>query len=459
MRAASRRWVRVVPGLMVLLSCCPGQAAQVERAVLDNGLVVVVGQNTAANVAGVFVGFRVGAATETGDRYPARALLQEHNRAYAQKLLNTDPHFRPLAAEPQTGGEISFNTEWDYVQVQATCTPQNLEQLLQLLARVFRTDPLSPELVDSARQRLIQHYSISQASVPEQAYYLFRQAMLGEVPTARPVSGNPEAIAAVSLDELTAFRQRYFVAANVVIVIISPESAQKIGQLIRQSFGSYPKGLPPIPSASGQGPQRRSNVQVGSSAESQLATVVLGVALPPPGSQGFLVGKVVHQMLAGAQGRLRRDRALLHSLALNLPFQLLARRFPLRSIPVTLESDPYLAIYAEADPKAIESTRRALLRHLESFRQGSMRPEELARAKQRVINDMALTLQRPSTLATHLGQYEMLGLDCTVALHQPAQVAVLTTADVIQTAETYFGQHYIGVLLPDQRPDSTSKQP
>jgi len=449
MKAARHSWLGLLLGLAAVLSCSPGSASPLERGVLDNRLVVVVEQNTATNLAGVFVGFRVGANTETQGRYPARALLQEHNRVYAQKLLDTESHFSPLAAEFQAGAGIRFNTEWDYVQVRATCTPQNLESLLQFLAQVFRSDPLSPELVDSARQHLIQHCSAAERSLAERAYYLFRQAMLGKVPPAQPVFGNPEAIEAISLEELAAFRRRYFTGANAAVVIVSPESAEKMGQLVRQSFGLYPKGLPAEPLASDPRLPRQSGVRVGSNTSSSSAIIVLGVGLPPPGGEGFVVGQVLHQILAGAQGRLRRDRGLLHSLALNLPFQLLARRFPIKAIPVTVESNPHLAIYAEADPRAIESARRAILRHVDSFREGSIRPEELARAKQRTLNDMALTLQRPSALAAHLGKREMLGLDCTVSPHQAAQVAALTSQDIVQIAEAYFREHYIGVLLPD----------
>jgi len=141
-----------------------------------------------------------------------------------------------------------------------------------------------------------------------------------------------------------------------------------------------------------------------------------------------------------------------------LPFQLLVKQFPLRALPVILESNPYLAIYAEADPPALESTRRALLRHFDSFQEGSIRPDELARAKQRVINDLALTMQRPTALATRLGQYEMLGLDCTGVQHDAAQVAALTIQDIVDTVNDYSQHYYIGVLLPDQRPGSTGRQ-
>ncbi len=458
MKTGRQILIAVVVGLIMAGAAGPGEGTQFERAVLDNDLAVIVGQNVATNVAGVFVGFRIGADTETEGRYPARALLQEHNRAYARRLLDSDPHFSPLAAELDNGGVMDFNTEWDYIQVRAACTPANLGMLLELVDRVLVADPLSPELIDLARLRLTQHYVISQENVGEQAYYLFRRAMLGNGAASRPVFGNPQSIGALSVEELTAFRQRYFTACNAAVVIISPQPADEVGRVVGQALGSWRRGLPPAPLPAPSAALREANVRVGNSPDARLATVVVGVALPPPGTPGFGVGRTLQEMLAGRQGRLRRDRTLLYSLALNLPFRLLAQQFPLRSIPITVESNAHLAVYAMAAPTAMESYRQAILRHFTSFREGAISPEELARAKKRVLNGMALAMQQPLDSATHLGQYEMLGVEVGDIQQAAAQVKALTVEQITKTANTWFHEHYIGVVLPNQNPAGSRRE-
>lgn len=448
------RCSRAVAILGLVITGGSAHATDFERAALDNGLVLFVGQNAATDLVSLFVGFRISADAETQYHSAARALLQEHHRAHAAELLETDPAFGPLRADFESGPGIRFETEWDYVQVQACCTLPNLEILLKLLATIFLDDPLSSQLVQSAGERLVAYHTKARTRAPEQTYYLFRRAMLGDRPTGRPVFADPESIEGLTVEELTTFRQRYFTAGNAVIVVISPQSTEHIGQLVRQHFGPYPKGVAPLPSPSGAPTLRDSQVQVAGNPSSRLAYIVLGAALPPPGTQGFLVGQILHQVLAGKQGRLQRDHGLLRSLALNLPFRLLATHFPLRPIPVALEATPHLAIYAECDPTAIEATRQGLLRHLNSFRDGSIHPDELTRAKRRVINNLALSMQRPLNIATRLGQYEMLGLAYTDAQPTAAQVDAITIEDVTDTAKTHFAQHYIGVLLPDPGPTS-----
>ena len=447
MNGLRRGGMAVVFGLVLVSTGV--QAAQFERTVLDNGLVVIVSQNPATDLAGVFVGLRVGADAETEGRYPARALLQDHDRAYLAQVLATEAEFRPSYREFQAARGIRFQTEWDYVHLQAHCTPQMLELLLKLVARVVFGDPLSPQLVQAARERLQTHYSAAQAQVSEQTYYLFRRAMLGETPAGRPVYGDPQSMATVTGEELAAFRQRFWTPDNGVIVIVSPHPVEEMGRLVQQYFGAYPQGPALSPVSSGRQPVRESDVHVAGNAASELAHIVLGVALPPPGTQEFAVGQILHEVLAGRRGRLRRDPLLLRSLALNLPFELLAQRFPVQALPVSLEAHPHLAIYAQCDPnEALEPTKQALLQQLESFRDGSIRPDELIRARRRVINHMALTTQRPLGMAERLGQYEMLGLDYTLA--GPAAVRAVTIDDITESARTYFAEHYVGVMLPER---------
>ncbi len=458
MKTGRQILIAVLVGLIMAGASAAGEGTQFERAVLDNDLAVIVGQNVATNVAGVFVGFRIGADTEKEGQYPARALLQEHNRAYAQQLLDSDPHFSPLAAELDNGGVMNFNTEWGYVQMRAACTSANLGMLLELVDRVLVTDPLSPELIDLARLRLTQHCLTSQENVAEQAYYLFRRAMLGNDVAARPVFGNPQSIGALGAEELTAFRQRYFTACNAAVVIISPQPPDEVGRVVQQTLGSWRRGLPPAPLTTQSAALREADVRVASSPDARLATIVVGVSLPPPGTPGFGVGQILQEMLAGPRGRLRRDRTLLYSLALNLPFRLLARQFPLRSIPMTLESNAHLAVYAMAAPTAMESYRQAILRHFASFREGAISSEELARAKKRVLNGMALAMQRPLDSATTLGQYEMLGLGVSDIQQAAAQVKALTVEQITETANIWFHEHYIGVVLPNQNPNDSRRE-
>jgi hypothetical protein len=191
-------------------------------------------------------------------------------------------------------------------------------------------------------------------------------------------------------------------------------------------------------------------VEVDSNPLMSLATMILGTTLPPPGDRGFLVGQLLHHVLSGKQGRLARDRTLVHTLALNLPLRLLAERTPVSVLPVAWSEHPQLAVYAECDPAAVENAHQALLQHLESLAQGAIRPEELDRAKHHLINSRALSMLAPGTLAAQVGAVAMFGGDPNGLAHSALEIEQLTKEDIIRTAQAHFQYHYVGVQMPDR---------
>jgi len=426
----------------VLVSVCYG--AEVHNTVLDNGLSVVTCTHSASDVASVFVGFRVGA----GIAQPVgiRALLHEHNRARVEQLLADDNSFAGLASHIRDVGSVQWRVEWDYLQMDAVCTSAHLEELLRLVRAGLFAHDIQPDLLEKGRQRLEEEYQTLARRPAEQAYYLFREAMLNEVVGAQPVFGKPEQVAQITPQQASDFAGKYLQAANATVVVVSPLSNEQALCLVEDALGTVKRGISAF--RQDRSCYLDSRVRVGGSSQARLATMVVGVGLPVPGQPGFLVGQLLYNILGGSQGRLARDRSLFHTLALNLPFRLLAQRTPLTVLPVAMSSRPHLAIYAECTPDAVGNVHEQLLRHINSLGAGAIRPEELQQAKQKLINSRARTMLTAARLAVHLGRMQMLGLPPASFADGAAQIEQLTIADVTVLAQSHFQNHYVGVEMP-----------
>ncbi len=427
---------------IVLSAACHG--AEVHSTVLDNGLSVVTCTHSASDVASVFVGFQVGAGIE--QPVGIRALLHEHNRARVEQLLADDDSFAGLASHIRGAGRVQWRVEWDYLQMHAVCTSAHLEELLTLVrAGLFASD-VQPDLLEQGRQRLKQEYDNLLNRPAEQAYYLFREAMLNEAAGAQPVFGKPERLAEITPQQASDFADKYLRAANATVVVVSPLSSEQALRLVENALGTVKRGI----SASSEDRIRYpdSRVRVGGSPQARLATVVVGVGLPAPGQPGFRVGQLLYYILGGPQGRLARDRGLFRALALNLPFRLLAQRTPLTVLPVAMSNSPHLALYAECAPDAVHNVDEQLLRHINSLGAGAIRPEELQQAKQKLINTRARTMLSAARLAVHLGRMQMLGLPPASFADGTAQIEQLTVEDITALAQTHFQNHYVGVQMP-----------
>ena len=427
---------------LVLNPACYG--AGIQSTVLDNGLSVVTCTQPASDVSSVFVGFRVGA----GIAQPVgiRALLHEHNRARVEQLLAGDNSFAGLASHIRDVGSVQWRVEWDYLQLHAVCTSAHLEEMLRLVRAGLFAPDIQSDLLEQGRQRLKREYDNLLGRPAEQAYYLFREAMLNEAAGAQPVFGKPEQMAQITVQQAGDFADKYLRAANATVVVVSPLSSEQALRLVEDALGAVKRGISASREDRSYYPDSR--VRVGGSPQSRLATVVVGVGLPAPGQPGFRVGQLLYHILGGPQGRLARDRSLFRTLALNLPFRLLAQRTPLTVLPVAMSNCPHLAIYAECAPDAVHNVDEQLLRHINSLGAGAIRPEELQQAKQRLINSRARTMLTAARLAVHLGRMQMLGLSPASFGDDTARIEQLTVADVTALAQTHFQNHYVGVQMP-----------
>jgi len=173
----------------------------------------------------------------------------------------------------------------------------------------------------------------------------------------------------------------------------------------------------------------------------------VGVPLPAFGSDGYVVGEMICELLQGEGGRVRRDRALLQMLGLVIPSRILAEHYPIDVMPVPISRQPFLALHALCAPSAIERTRAGLLRHLLALRTQSVTDEEMQRACQRLINKNALAYATPASAALHLCRQEAFG-NREASLHYAHRVAAITKEDLSELALEYFQRHGIGVQMP-----------
>jgi zinc protease len=90
-----------------------------------------------------------------------------------------------------------------------------------------------------------------QQSPAAQASILFYQNLYGKHPYAHPSNGTPESLKSISIDDLKAFHQRYFVAQNATIAIVGNVDTQAAKAISEKISSNLPKGTPAEPLPSG----------------------------------------------------------------------------------------------------------------------------------------------------------------------------------------------------------------
>lgn len=84
----------------------------------------------------------------------------------------------------------------------------------------------------------------SPSSIAEEAFY---RAIYGDHPYAEPSGGTEESLERLSLDDIKAFYQQYYVAANAVIIIVGELEQKKAVEIASTVSAGLPAGEKPLP--------------------------------------------------------------------------------------------------------------------------------------------------------------------------------------------------------------------
>lgn len=433
-------------GLITLaaLTLAAAHGAPVARTQLPNGLTVIAAPGDASRIAGIAVVIGSSMADEPAGLRGARAMLQQLIVLSSHQQINEQ--LTPISSfiDARSSG-LGVNTDWEFVEAALAVHVEELDAGLQLLAGQVFGAQITQEQFDEARELVKRGYDISHESPVQDTFDLFRRAFYGAGPMGRSLQGDPDSIDAMTLEGLQAFRDAQYVAADAVVCVVAPMSADEITAAVTAAFGALPT-LPAPPAAEVPAPPPDSRVEAGDAAGLVQASMVVGVPLPPVDDPKYIAGEMVGQLLDGRGGRLRRDLSLLQALGLAIPTRLLEQHYPIGVLPMSMSRQPFLAVHALCSPNTIEQVRRGLLRHLLALRTGGVTDAELERARRRVINGHLLANQRPVERALYLAGRGLFGLgdvDQAVAAAQ-----AVTADDLIAVVDDYFGRHAVGVQMP-----------
>jgi predicted Zn-dependent peptidase len=430
-----------------LLTTLAQAAPATSRVILPNGLVVIAVEDRSTPIAVFHLAVRDAASTVPADRAGLAAMTAQLEQARLKAYVS-DPGRQALAEELAARGNIAFNTETDYCEARGSVTEPNLGAALQAAGQLlFGGEPFTPQEVAAAKDLFAKALTNGGTNVVEATYYRFLRAMYGQASyLARPVTGTVASIAAISADDLNAYRAAYWGPNNASLVVIGPRTPQDLIATARQACGEFK------PSAKAAGrvalvPVTESHVSVAALPRWHGVSVMVGVPVPGFGTKGFVTAQLLYALLEGARGRLEADPELAGNLGLN---KLLGRNAEssVTVLPPPAQTNSFLVMHIVSMPQLMEVARAALLRHFLELTKQPPTPAELSAAVTRLLNSNAQSLlKRPDTAKT-INCYELCGADYTAALHYEEQVRQIKATDLVTLAKENFQNHAIGVILP-----------
>jgi zinc protease len=168
-------------------------------------------------------------------------------RLLSQSLFPT-PESREYFKE-QLGGSVDTGSNYDYIQINATTTPENLVQALQAISSAIINIDIDKETTAKLRDQELRSLESAVRQAATAADIAAAGRFYGTFPYGRPEYGTTESLAKIDFADLLEAKERFLTADDATILIAGKYDKDLAYKAVRRYFGSWIKSDKRVPSA------------------------------------------------------------------------------------------------------------------------------------------------------------------------------------------------------------------
>ncbi|MBW4543640.1 MAG: insulinase family protein [Symplocastrum torsivum CPER-KK1] len=405
----------------------------IHRTVLDNGIVVIVVENSAADIIASRLFIRAGSQWEPREKAGLSHLLSTVITKGTAQLSSLEIAERIESV----GANLSADASTDYFLLSLKTVSADWSEILQLAGQMLRSPSFPEAEVELERHLTLQDIRSQKEQPFSIAFEQLRQVMYQDHPYAVSILGTEATASRLNRADLELHHQTYFRPDNMVISIAGRVTPEQAVEQVKQVFGDWqspatPLPIQPLPSIVSQ------PSQVVTPQETQQSIVMLGYLASPVQDQDYAALKLLNTYLGnGLSSRLfvelREKRGLAYDVSAFYP---------------TRQSASTFVVYMGTAPENTETALVGLSTEVERLCSTPLSPDELQTAKNKLLGQYALGKQTNAQLAQTYGWYETLGLGIEFDTRFQQDVANVTPEMAQAVARLYFLEPYVSVVGP-----------
>src|SRR5579862_2451920 len=271
-----------------------GGAAEenVTRAVLPNGLRVVIVRNPLAPVVSTVINYQVG-SDEAPAGFPGMAHAQEHMMFRGSPGLTAD---QLASIGAVMGGDFNADTRESITQYLFTVPADDLSVALHIEALRMKSVDDSAQGWDQERGAIEQEVAQDLSDPAYVLYSKLRGVAFAGTPYAHDALGTRPSFDKTSAQMLQKFYSTWYAPNNALMVIVGDVDPQKTLAQVRELFGDIPtKKLPPRPTVTLQ-PMKATSFTVDT--DQPNSALMLALRVPGARSADFPALEVLSDVLS-----------------------------------------------------------------------------------------------------------------------------------------------------------------
>jgi predicted Zn-dependent peptidase len=431
------RLLMALCALLVMLALAPPLARSteapddVQRTVLPSGLVVLTKERPDPDAVAINVAVRVGSRDEDATTSGA-AHFMEH------MFFQGTPR-RPTALDVQRpitsrGGTLNATTGWELINFDAVVRSADVATAIDVLADILTNATFDPDALEKERRVVLQELNARQNNPNTRGTDLFFQTIFAHHPARHLPGGSRETVLSIDRDTLLQFRERWFVANNMVVAVVGNVPHEEAVALVKTAFAGLPsRPVPPRPA-----PEAGARVGVAERVNggSVQAQVLVGMGAPSMADADRYAMAVLDAAIDDAGRRLfteiRDRRGLAYSVGSSV---------------VALSDTGAWVAAAGVDPENVDLVTDLVLAEVRRLRDEPLSDAELDDAKSYLEGRYVLGLETNLGQARRFAGQEALGLREPIA-QSVTRIQAVTAADVQRVARQYLDpEHFVQVVV------------
>jgi len=407
-------------GALLVLTRTAG-ALEVERATLDNGIRLVMSQQSAVPIVAMSClvdgGARLDPPGKSGLASMTGELLSEGTSGRTSQDI--------ARIIDSIGGSFDTGTADDWISLSASVLSRDYETGVDLIARSLREPTFAPDEVERRRAEAIGELQASEDHPGAVADRAFRKAVFGQHPYGHEVLGVEADVRKLSRADIVAFHRRELAPERTVCAIVGDLPTSRMREVVANRLGSWkrtgqstqaePAPTPPAQRLLIDKPLTQANVILGQ----------IGIARSDPDYFPVLV--MNHILGAGGfTSRLMKSIRTDAGLAYSVGSSFASTRLP-GPFEIVLQTK------VDSTARAIELARAEVTR----IRDQGATDQELEDAKAYLTGSFPLRLDSTGKISVFLAQVEYFGLGPDYIERYPERVRAVTLDQVRDAARKH----------------------
>jgi predicted Zn-dependent peptidase len=366
---------------------------------------------------------------DVGSRYEsdAEAGLSHFLEHLLFKGTDRRPQAQDISAAIEgVGGILNAGTGPESTLYWAKVAQPHLGLATDLLTDMLLHSRFEPKEVDKERSVILEEIHMTQDNPSELAGMLLEQIMWPGHPLGRDIAGTPETVSGFTRDDLLAYAARHYTPDNVVVSVagciehdaVLAEIQKLLGDWQGKASGSF------LPVTDKQA-EPRLKVQYKDTEQANVCIGLPGLSSDHP--DRFSLGLLNTILGEGMSSRLfleiREKRAL---------------AYDVHSYVSRFRDAGSTVVFAGVDPKRAVDTIKAIQEEVYRMASAEVLAEELTKAKEFTKGRMLLGLEDSRSVASWLGNQELMRERILSVDEVVAHVEAVTTAEIQRIARQLF---------------------